>query len=99
MGNIAYLAIDIHARQSVLGRMDSKGNFKGNQRFATSEVNIINALKAVKEKKKYLAIEEGTLTYWAAQVASPYPACGSCAHRPHSAGRASTTGRPARWGR
>jgi transposase len=72
MGNIAYLAIDIHARHSVLGKMDSKGNFKGNQTFPTSEINIINALKAVKEKKKYLAIEEGTLTYWAAQVASPY---------------------------
>ena len=72
MGNIAYLALDIHSRHSVLGKMDSKGNFKGNQKFPTSEVNIVNALKAVTEKKKYLAIEEGTLTYWAAQVAHPY---------------------------
>lgn len=72
MGNIAYLALDIHARHSVLGKMDSKGNFKGNQKFPTSEVNIVNALKTVREKKKYLAIEEGTLTYWAAQVAHPY---------------------------
>jgi hypothetical protein len=72
MGNIAYLAMDIHARSSTLGKMDSNGDFKGNKTFPTTETNIINALQAVKEKKKYLVMEEGTLTYWAAQVANPY---------------------------
>lgn len=72
MSNIAYLALDIHARHSVLGMMAFNGQFKGNQTFQTSEENIIKAIKAVKAQKKYLTIEEGTLTYWAAQVASPY---------------------------
>jgi len=34
--------------------------------------NIIIALKSVKAKRKYLTIEQGPLTYWAAQVARPY---------------------------
>ncbi len=72
MRNIAYLSMDVHARNCVLGYMDDDGNFRGNRSFATSENNIINALKAVKVKCKYLAIEEGTLTYWVAQIASPY---------------------------
>jgi transposase len=72
MRKIAYLAIDVHAKHSVLGKMDSDGNFKGNQTFPTSEQNIIKALKDVKAKKKYLALEESTLAYWAAQVAKPY---------------------------
>jgi transposase len=38
----------------------------------TSESNIIHMLKSVKAKQKYLTIEEGSLTYWAAQVANPY---------------------------
>ena len=72
MGKIAYLAMDVHARNSVLGHMDINGEFKGNQSFITSEQNIIKAIEAVKEKTKILAIEESTLAYWAAQVAQPY---------------------------
>ncbi len=72
MRKIAYLAMDVHVSNSVLGEMEYEGYFRGNQSFSTSEKNIINALKAVKAKEKYLTIEEGTLTYWAAQVAAPY---------------------------
>jgi transposase len=72
MRKIAYLAIDVHAKHSVLGYMDSNGKFRGNQRFPTSEQNIVQSLKAVKAKTKYLAIEEGTLSYWVAQVARPH---------------------------
>jgi transposase len=72
MRKIAYLAIDVHARGSVLGEMDFNGNFKGNKVFTTSEKNITHFLEAVKARNKYLAIEEGTLTYWVAQVARPY---------------------------
>jgi len=72
MMKIAYLAIDVHANNSVLGHMDSKGNFIGNRQFPTSEQNIIKALQSIKAKEKLLTIEEGTLTYWAAQVAMPY---------------------------
>lgn len=72
MREIAYLALDVHARGSVLGQMDRNGQFRGNQQFVTSERNIIQALKAVKAKVKYLTLEEGPLAYWAGQVAKPY---------------------------
>jgi transposase len=72
MKKIAYLAIDVHARHCVLGRMDFDGTFVGNKTFTTSEQNIVEALKAVKAKEKYLALEESNLAYWAAQVARAY---------------------------
>ena len=72
MKKLAYLAMDVHSNHSVLGHMDYSGNFLGNQTFLTSEQNIINALKGIKAKNKYLTLEESTLAYWAAQVASPY---------------------------
>jgi len=72
MKKIAYLAMDLHAKNCTLGKMDADGSFKGNIEFSTSEKNIIMALKSVKVKEKYLAIEQGPLTYWAAQIAVPY---------------------------
>ena len=72
MRKIAYLAIDVHAAHCVLGDMDFDGTFLGNRRFPTSERHISEALKAVKAKEKYLAVEESNLAYWVAQVASPY---------------------------
>ena len=65
MRNIAYLGMDVHVRNCILGNMDEAGSFLGNRDFATSENGIINALKSVKAKTKHLAIEEGTLTRWA----------------------------------
>jgi len=72
MKEIAYLAMDLHAKNCTLGQMDDDGSFLGNIEFPTSENNIIDGLKSIKAKEKYLAIEAGTLTYWAAQVANPY---------------------------
>ena len=72
MKKIAYLGIDVHARHCVLGHMDGKGSFLGNRTFSTSEQNIIEALKNIKAKEKYLALEESNLAYWVAQVARPY---------------------------
>ena len=72
MKKIAYLALDVHANNSVLGHMDAQGNFIGNREFPTSENNIIKALQSIKAKEKLLTLEESTLAYWAAQVAMPY---------------------------
>jgi transposase len=72
MKKIAYLAMDVHANNCVLGEMDFNGTFRGNQSFPTSENNIIQSLKSVKAKEKYLTLEESNLAYWAAQVSSPY---------------------------
>jgi len=72
MRKIAYLAIDVHARNCVIGDMDGNGNFRGNRSFTTSEINIINAIKAIKAKKKYLVIEAGPMSNWVAQVANDH---------------------------
>jgi transposase len=72
MKTIAYLAMDVHARSCTLGHMDEDGTFRGNRRFITSEKNIIDAIKSVKAKNKFLTMEEGTLSHWAAQVARTY---------------------------
>jgi len=72
MKKIAYLGMDVHAKHCTVGQMDVNGDFSGYTEFPTSEQNIIDALKAVKAKEKYLAVEEGTLTYWVAQVAKEY---------------------------
>ncbi|MBT8370296.1 MAG: transposase [Deltaproteobacteria bacterium] len=72
MRKIAYLAMDVHARNCVLGDMDGNGNFRGNRPFTTSEVNIIKALKSIKAKKKYLVIEAGPMSNWATQIASDH---------------------------
>ena len=72
MRKIAYLSMDVHARNCVLGDMDGNGKFRGNRSFITCENNIIIALEAVKAKRKYLVIEAGPLANWVAQTASPY---------------------------
>lgn len=72
MRKIAYLAMDVHANHSVLGEMDGNGTFIGNKTFPTSEQHIIDSLKAIKAKEKYLTLEESNLAYWAAQVSRPY---------------------------
>lgn len=72
MKKIAYLGMDVHARHCTLGQMDVNGDFIGKTEFPTSEQNIIDALKAVKAKEKYLTVEVGTLTYWVAQIAKEF---------------------------
>ena len=72
MENITYLAMDLHAKQFTLGKMDEDGSFRGNIEFPTSEKNIMIALTSIESKNKYLTIEQGPLTYWAAQIAAPY---------------------------
>ncbi len=72
MRNIAHLSMDLHTKHFTLGDMDYDGSFRGNIELSISEKNIIHAVKSIKAKEKYLTIEAGTLTYWAAQVANPF---------------------------
>lgn len=72
MSKIAYLGMDLHANNFTLGHMNEQGHFLGNVEFPTSENNIIHALKSIRAKKKYLTVEEGNLTFWASQIASPW---------------------------
>ena len=72
MRKIAYLAMDVHARNIVMGDMNGAGNFLGNRSFSTCEDNIIGALKTVKAKKKLLVMEAGPLANWVAQTAAAF---------------------------
>ena len=72
MRKIAYLSMDVHARNCVLGDMNGNGKFLGNRAFTTSENNIIDALQAVKAKRKCLVMEAGPLANWVAQTTTPY---------------------------
>lgn len=72
MMSVAYMGMDVHAGTTVVGAMDSLGEFIGNQRFDTSEKGIVQALNRFPAKTKYLALEESTLAHWAAQVARPH---------------------------
>ena len=72
MRKIAYLAMDVHARNTVMGDMNGDGKFLGNRCFPTSDDNIANALKMVKAKKKLLVMEAGPLANWVAQTATPF---------------------------
>ena len=72
MRKIAYLAMDVHARNCVLGDMDGNGKFLGNHSFITRENDIIKVLKSIKAENKHLVMEAGPLSNWAAQVSSDH---------------------------
>jgi transposase len=72
MTNTIYLALDVHARHCVLGRMDSRGRFLGEERFPTSEGQLIAHIVNVQSRRKRLSLEEGSLAYWVSQVLTPY---------------------------
>lgn len=72
MMSLAYMGMDVHAGSTVLGVMNTRGEFVGNQRFGTSETGIVKALESFPAREKYLALEESTLAHWVAQVARPY---------------------------
>ena len=67
-----YLAIDAHARNCVLGSMNSKGEFLSSWRFETSEKELIKHVSNIGAVKKILVVEEGPLAYWIAQTLKPY---------------------------
>jgi len=68
----AYMAIDAHARNCVLGHMNARGEFQRSWRFPTCEQELIRHIEGVDAGIKILAIEESTLTYWIAQTIRPY---------------------------
>lgn len=71
---VAYIGLDAHVRNCAIAVMDDAGEIINEMQFRTSEQNLIEALKAVKAKVKYFAVEENTLANWIAQVVRPYVA-------------------------
>lgn len=68
----AWIGLDAHARSCLLGWMDEQGQRRQCWRFATQERAIIEHLKLIPAKAKYLAVEECGLGRWIAQVAKPH---------------------------
>jgi transposase len=64
----AYIAIDVHARNCVLGWRNGKGVYKGFNRFETSEKNLVEAVEAIPCGEKVVTVEESTLGGWAART-------------------------------
>ena len=69
-----FLAIDLHARHSVLGVMDAKGRFLGYTRFPTTERSLAAEIRAIPGKRKHLVLEECPMTHWAMGVLRPHVA-------------------------
>lgn len=67
-----YLAIDAHARHSMLGCMNARGEFQRSWAFKTCEGELVRHVKGIEAGKKILAIEEGPLAFWIAQTLRPY---------------------------
>lgn len=67
-----YLAIDAHARNCVLGSMNAQGKFLNDERFPTTEADLIKQVVNIKATEKLLAVEEGPLAYWIAQTLRAY---------------------------
>jgi transposase len=68
----AYMAIDAQARRCVLGVMEESGRYLDDWQFPTTESELIRHVAAVKALRKRLAIAEGPLAYWIAQIVRPY---------------------------
>ncbi len=69
-----YLAIDAHARNSVLGCMDARGKFERSWRFKTCESEFVTHVESIEAGRKILTLEEGPLAFWIAQTLRPYVA-------------------------
>lgn len=67
-----YAAIDLHSRHSVIGWMSSRGEMLGEQRFTTSEENLVRWTRSIPAREVTLTIEAGPLTRWAADILRPH---------------------------
>lgn len=67
----AYIAIDAHARNCVVGWRNGRGVFQGQAHHATSEIELIKALDAVPAGRKVVTVEESTLAGWVARTLRP----------------------------
>lgn len=70
----AYIAIDVHARNCVLGWRNGRGVFQGKVHHETSEAELIKAVEAVPSGNKLVTVEESTLASWVARTLRPYVA-------------------------
>ena len=72
MNESIYAAIYIHSNSSTLGCMSPDGTYHGDRTFATTEGNLIAHVNAINASKRYLVIEQGNQSHWAACLLHKY---------------------------
>ena len=68
----AYIALDAHARNCVLGWRNGRGEFQGFERFETSEKELVEHVGQVPADTKIVTVEESTLAAWVARTLHPW---------------------------
>lgn len=66
-----HAAIDLHTGTSLLGWMSTNGDMLGMQRFATTETNLREHVKAIEARQVTLTIEASGLMRWASRILRP----------------------------
>lgn len=67
----AYIGIDAHARNCVLGWRNGRGVFQNTVHIETSERELLKALDAIPAEHKVVTVEESTLAGWVARTVRP----------------------------
>lgn len=67
-----YIAIDLHSKNSMIGYMNQKGQYQGQQHVATTAENLISQVAAIPADCKHLTIEQGNMAFWAAEQLCEY---------------------------
>jgi len=67
----AYVAIDVHARNCVLGWRTGRGQWQGIERFETSEKELILRVGRIPADIKIVTVEESTLAAWVTRTLHP----------------------------
>lgn len=68
MESKAYIGIDAHARNCVIGWRDHKGGYQGQVHRVTSEDALVEAIHDISAKHKVATVEESTLAGWIART-------------------------------
>jgi len=72
MSSIAYIAIDLHKNNSVIGHMDQNGKYLGHYWVSTSTSKLVSQVVNIDADYKLLTIEQGNMSFWAASILNPY---------------------------
>ncbi len=68
----AYMAIDLHNNNSVIGCINQEGEVQGLQQVKTQPQTLITQITGVSAERKYLTIEQTNATFAMAEKLSPY---------------------------
>ena len=68
----AYIAIDAHARNCVLGWRNGRGQWQGCTRFVTCEKELVAHTRRLNAAVKIVTVEESTLAGWVARTLHPH---------------------------